>query len=162
MAEIVRAAVCGDEAVLAAIDALVNPSPWSAGQFACACGATETEAGLVAVQQQRLAGFVIYSCVLDEACIHNIAVHPQCQREGLGSLLLRSALAAARARGASHCYLEVRTSNMAARSLYETLGFRQTGLRKNYYGGAGLPAAGASGPDAPEDALLYARTLGES
>jgi ribosomal-protein-alanine N-acetyltransferase len=35
--------------------------------------------------------------------------------------------------GAHRATLEVRTSNWRARQLYERLGFRQTGIRRNYY-----------------------------
>ena len=47
-------------------------------------------------------------------------------------------------------FLEVRASNTAARSLYESLGFCQTGLRRFYYS------------DPSEDAILYRLTVGDS
>jgi ribosomal-protein-alanine N-acetyltransferase len=39
----------------------------------------------------------------------------------------------AHARGASALFLEVRPSNVVAGSLYDSLGFNEIGLRKNYY-----------------------------
>jgi ribosomal-protein-alanine N-acetyltransferase len=76
-------------------------------------------------------------------------------------MLLRAALAAARERGANRCCLEVRASNRAARGLYEAFGFREDGLRKNYYGGAGQSGAGQSGAglSSREDAVLMSLQL---
>jgi ribosomal-protein-alanine N-acetyltransferase len=158
---VLRTARPGDEPALAAIDELVNPSPWSAGQFASACDAGGLERALVAEQGQHIVGFVVYSCVFDEACIHNVAVHPTDQRAGLGGMLLRAALQAARDLGARRCCLEVRVSNAAARGLYDALGFREDGLRKNYYGGAGQPGAGQPGAGlaSREDAVLLSLQL---
>ena len=161
LVSMLRAAKRGDETALAAIDALVNPSPWTASQFASACAAAGLERALVAEQGQHIAGFVVYSCVLDEACIHNVAVHPADQRGGLGRGLLRAALQAARGRGACRCCLEVRASNRAARDLYRALGFREDGLRKNYYSGAGQAGADQAGAGlaAREDAVLLSIQL---
>ncbi len=125
----------GDAAALALLDTLVNPSPWSENQFAGACAAQPdgAERTLVVRANGQLLGFVVYSRVLDEACIHNIAVQPSSQGRGLGRSLLAAALVEAGSGGALRCYLEVRASNMAARGLYEKLGFQLDGLRRNYY-----------------------------
>ena len=142
----------GDAVALAALDSLVNQSPWTSAQFAGACSAQadSAERALVIDRNGQLAGFVVYSRVLDEVCIHNIAVHPSRQGSGLGQLLLAGALGQARAAGATRCYLEVRASNQAARGLYEKLGFQLDGVRRNYY-----PTATGR-----EDALLMSRQTG--
>jgi ribosomal-protein-alanine N-acetyltransferase len=141
----------GDAGALALLDSLVNPSPWSANQFAAACAAkpASAERALVVHDGERLLGFVVYSLVQDETCIHNIAVHPSSQGRGLGQLLLAAALAESGRGGAARCYLEVRASNAAARGLYQKLGFQLDGIRKNYY----FSAAGR------EDALLMSLQL---
>ena len=150
---VVRPAQPGDVSGLALLDRQVNPSPWTERQFAGACGEDngEPERALVVASEGQPQGFVVYSRVLDEVCIHNIAVHPAWQGRGLGRLLLAAALAAARDAGAMRCHLEVRASNRAARGLYEQLGFRLDGVRKNYY-----PTAAGR-----EDALLMTRRLAE-
>lgn len=147
----VRAAVPGDEVELAALDSLVNPSPWTAEQFVDACREQEDryECALVMVCDEQPEGFVVYSRVLDEACIHNIAIRPAMQGAGLGQLLLTAALARLREAGAARCYLEVRESNMAAIGFYRRLGFESGGVRRNYY----TTAAGR------EDAVLMSRQL---
>jgi ribosomal-protein-alanine N-acetyltransferase len=152
-AALVRPAVTGDSPALAELDHRVNPSPWSQAQFAelCVPAPERHEWMLVAERDGRLRGFVVYSLVLDEACIHNIAVDPEAQRGGLGGLLLAAALRQLRTDGACSCYLEVRASNTAAQALYEKHGFTRAGLRRNYY-----PAAAGR-----EDAVLMSRPLGQ-
>ena len=147
----IRLARPGDAGALAAIDSLVNVRPWSPGQFEGACGGvTEPgETALVVDWKHRAQGFVVFSRVIDEGCIHNIAVHPQCQGGGLGSSLLEAALAELKLGGAICCYLEVRASNAAARALYQKFLFQVDGMRKNYY-----PAAHAR-----EDAVLMSKRL---
>ena len=147
----VRLASPADAVVLAELDRLVNRSPWTLAQFelACADGVNSTEHTLLAEEGGRVLGFVVYTLVLDEACIHSIAVQPRQQGRGHGRFLLRSALAAAKRDGAGRCYLEVRASNAAARALYEKFSFQYDGLRKGYY----------SARDGREDAVLMSRQL---
>lgn len=147
----VRSASPADAVALAALDRLVNRSPWSLAQFelACAEGVNSTEHTLLAEEAGQVLGFVVYTLVLDEACIHSIAVQPAQQGRGHGRFLLRSALAAAQRDGAGRCYLEVRASNATARSLYEKFSFQCDGLRKGYY----------ATPEGREDAVLMSRQL---
>lgn len=147
-----RPAAPGDAPALAALDRLVNPSPWSESQFSDVCATQAgagTERALVILADTQALGFVVFSRVLDEACIHNIAVHPSRQGGGMGRLLLGAALQQSLGEGATRCYLEVRASNGAARGLYEKFGFQLDGLRKKYY----TTAAGR------EDALLMSLSL---
>lgn len=144
-----RPAISGDVDALAELDALVNPSPWSSRQFVAACSGSSHEQALLLEVAADPVGFVVFSIVADEVCIHNIAVHPARRREGLGTALLQAAISAAKAAGASRCYLELRASNEAARELYTRLGFQLDGRRRDYY-----PLGGGR-----EDALLMSRKL---
>jgi ribosomal-protein-alanine N-acetyltransferase len=80
-----------------------------------------------------VAGFVVYISALDEGSIHNIAVHPAQKRRGLARMLLLAAMKAMVEQGANRCLLDVRESNIPARNLYSSLGFRIDGRRENYY-----------------------------
>lgn len=80
-----------------------------------------------------VAGFAIFSAVLDEAELLNIAVAPQEQGKGLGKALLAYGLSILLRQGLQQCFLEVGVSNATAIHLYRQCGFQQTGLRKNYY-----------------------------
>ena len=94
-------------------------------------------------------GFIVYSQVLDEASIHNIAVRAQRHGEGLGRMLVDGSLLRMKSAGATRCLLEVRRSNSAAQGLYESAGFELDGERKDYYPGGG----------GRENALLMSRKL---
>ncbi len=80
--------------------------------------------------------------VFDELHINSVAVDATRRRQGIARRLLEYVLAEAAAGGARGATLEVRQSNDAARRLYEGLGFRVEGVRRNYY------------QDPKEDALI--------
>jgi len=54
-----------------------------------------------------------------------VAVHPNCQRRGLGQAITAGLVNAAAAYGVSGVYLQVEDDNLAARSLYQGLGFTE-------------------------------------
>lgn len=88
---------------------------------------------LVAQEGQTLLGYVGSQTCLDETDMMNIAVSPTSRRQGVARALIEALVSALRQRGSKQLTLEVRTSNGPARQLYESLGFLQVGLRKNYY-----------------------------
>lgn len=88
---------------------------------------------LVAVDNNRVLGYVGSQTVLGETDMMNVAVHPDCRKQGIATGLIVGLIGALKQRG-SHCLiLEVRASNEPAKRLYDSLGFMQVGLRKNYY-----------------------------
>ena len=68
----------------------------------------------------------------DELHVTTLAVRPERRRRGYARILLEAALGGFPE--ARRIHLEVRPSNAAARSLYESLGFLTTGRRRRYYG----------------------------
>jgi len=81
----------------------------------------------------RVAGYCAAWLLPPELHVNNVAIRPECRRRGLATFLLEHVLEAASAEGASRATLEVRRSNHAARALYEGLGFRIRGVRRDYY-----------------------------
>ena len=68
---------------------------------------------------------------LKNDCSHfHVAVLPGYRRRGAARALL---LESFRENGANCIFLDVRESNTIAIKLYESLGFRDTGVRKSYY-----------------------------
>ena len=80
------------------------------------------------------AGFALVRTVLDEAELLLLAVTPAQRRRGVATALLRTAIADARAEGATRLHLEVRAGNDAVR-LYLAHGFDRVGIRRGYYRG---------------------------
>ena len=80
-----------------------------------------------------VAGYCIKWVVFNELHVQNVAVHPQHRGRGLGRFLVEEALEFGKAAGCGGAFLEVRGSNTDARRLYVSMGFRETGKRKNYY-----------------------------
>ena len=88
-------------------------------------------------------GFLVAQHLPPEWELENIVVAQAARRMGLGKGLLNTLLAAARNTHSEAVFLEVRESNVAARSLYGKTGFELTGHRKAYY------------TNPAEDAVLY-------
>ena len=88
---------------------------------------------LVALDGDRLMGYVGSQTVVGETDMMNVAVHPDYRRQGVAESLILALVEGLKGKE-SHCLtLEVRASNTPAIALYQKLGFQQVGLRKNYY-----------------------------
>lgn len=81
----------------------------------------------------KVAGFAVFSIVLDEAELLNIAINPDCQGQGLGRGLLMHGLGLLQGLGVEKCFLEVGINNGQAIALYEQCGFNRIAVRKGYY-----------------------------
>ena len=88
---------------------------------------------LVAVDGDRVAGYVGSQTVCDETDMMNVAVHPDHRRKGIAEALIAALSAGLKERGNVCLTLEVRASNVPAITLYDKLGFVQVGRRPNYY-----------------------------
>lgn len=94
-------------------------------------------------QQTALVAYLAFSLIEDEMEILNLAVHPECRRQGLAETLLETAFDMCREKGINKSFLDVKESNVPALALYRKFGYSQYGVRKKYY------------PDTKEDALLF-------
>ncbi|KPF71440.1 hypothetical protein IP88_10805 [alpha proteobacterium AAP81b] len=108
---------------------------WSAQQIAGTLGEANSFARLAQVASAA-AGFTLCRSAGGEVELLLIAVTPAVRGRGIGRLLLDTACADARARGAEEIFLEVRENNMAARRLYARAGFAEVGRRRDYYAGS--------------------------
>ena len=81
----------------------------------------------------KLVGYASLMQVADQAELLNIAVSTEHRREGIGKILLDSVIKTAESDCATEIFLEVRESNIAARTLYTKSGFEEIAVRKNYY-----------------------------
>ena len=117
-------------AALATWEALSFADPWSETalreELANPCAHF-----LVAERDGRVVGYVGCHHMAGEGYITNVAVHPDCRRQGVARQLLQEALL--RWQHLSRVTLEVRVSNAAAIALYEGLGFVCEGVRPRFY-----------------------------
>lgn len=125
----------------------VFASPWSIENFLYELGNHDYNISLIAVMDQKLAGYSVSYHVYDELHISNLAVAPNFRRRKIGETILVVNLKIARIRSISHVHLEVRRSNLPAITLYQKHGFEIVGVRKNYY------------QNEREDALLMTKKL---
>lgn len=100
---------------------------------------------LVIEEGEEIVAHIGVKRIMEELHIMTVAVSPGYRRRGYARALITAALSAPVNAGARSVYLEVRPSNTAARALYESLGFKATGVRPRYYG--------------DEDAILMTRDL---
>ena len=87
----------------------------------------------VAMDEDRLVGYIGSQSVLGWADMMNLAVHPDYRGKGIGEQLVNMLIDYLMNHGVSCLTLEVRVSNTPARGLYEKLGFVEVGRRPNYY-----------------------------
>jgi ribosomal-protein-alanine N-acetyltransferase len=78
-------------------------------------------------------GYVVAWFAAGEGEIANLAVAPDYRNRGIGGALLDRALREGARLGAGEVFLEVRSSNLRARTLYESRGFAEVGRRRRYY-----------------------------
>lgn len=85
------------------------------------------------LSNEYITGFIGFWVIADEAHITSIAVRESYRRQGIGELLIISAINLATELKARTITLEVRISNTIAQSLYTKYGFTQVDIRRGYY-----------------------------
>jgi ribosomal-protein-alanine N-acetyltransferase len=146
---VLRAMAMDDLPAVMEIDRLSFSTPWSERSFhyelndnpAACLRVAELDGKL-----HRIAGFVGFWMLVDEAHVSTLAVHPDLRKHGIGGMLLRDAIQQAIELRAALVTLEVRQSNQSAIRLYQRHGFEVVGRRVRYY------------KDNQEDAILMTLT----
>ena len=128
-----RRATMTDVQAMAAIEVAAFSDPWPASSFVEMLPLRHARMAVAVDARQTLVGYCILLSAADQGEIANIAVKPSARRRGVGALLLEDALEAATGLGVTQLFLEVRTSNVVARSLYASRGFVAVGRRIAYY-----------------------------
>ena len=118
---------------IAALERICFPAdPWSAELFQAALDNPNTAILLAQGEDGAVLGYAVLSVILDEGNLDNIAVAPDCRRQGVADALLDALTGFGRDKLAL-LMLEVRASNAPAIALYKKHGFVSVGRRKNYY-----------------------------
>ena len=99
------------------------------------------------IEHRLIAGYIVARETAGELHINNVAVRDQYRRRGIGRALLTRIIDEAARLGVTTAFLEVRSGNIAAQSLYEKCGFKAIARRTNYYS------------DPPEDAVVMSLNM---
>jgi ribosomal-protein-alanine N-acetyltransferase len=117
-----------DFELLSAVHAACFPSgPWSASEIEAL--ATASTGYLTSVDE----GFLLLRIAGPEAEVLTLAVAPHARRKGIARHLWGRAFQDLGTRGVEEVFLEVASGNVAARKLYESIGFQDVGRREAYY-----------------------------
>jgi [ribosomal protein S18]-alanine N-acetyltransferase len=127
----------GDLDDVMAIENISHLAPWSRGNFTDSLTAGYWAYCLRELAEDDEREPLLAYCVLmpgvDELNLLNITVNPIYRRRGLAKKVLEAMESLAIGRDLYKIFLEVRISNINAIGLYEGLGYRQIGVRKEYY-----------------------------
>ena len=129
--------------------------PWSQGNFTDSLKSGYQAQLLIGGTgpTAELLGYFVAMKGVDEVHLLNITVVPVYQRQGWARVMLDALALWSRGQGAQWLWLEVRVGNLRAKAVYEQYGFRQVGVRRNYY-----PASSKAHP-AREDAVVMSFAL---
>jgi [ribosomal protein S18]-alanine N-acetyltransferase len=121
----------GDLAPVIEIEQRIYAFPWTLGNFR-----DSIRAGYscwVCRGGEGLFGYAVLMLAAGEAHLLNLTIDSPFQKRGHGSRLLQHLVRTARDGRAHVLFLEVRPSNAAGLGLYARHGFRQIGVRRDYY-----------------------------
>lgn len=129
---IIRKMTKGDLKEVADIEKEIFSTPWSQKSFQ---NAIENNHNVyyVAVIDDKIVGYIGIWGVADEGQINNVAVAKEYRNQGICTSILTKVMEECKDRGVVAFTLEVRVSNEAAIRVYEKMGFKNCGIRKNYY-----------------------------
>jgi ribosomal-protein-alanine N-acetyltransferase len=117
---------------IAALEKLCFSDAWSENSIRSEL-TNQLSLWLVAVDGDRVAGYIGSQTVLGWADMMNLCVSPDYRRQGIGEKLTAELERLLREEKVECLTLEVRVSNAPAIALYEKLGFQQVGKRPRYY-----------------------------
>ena len=131
-----RTANAFDLPVFVSLDKELFPySPWSASQYKEEFS-SPTRHFVVAIDDaQNIVGYAgVFAPGGVEADVLTVGVVPSHRRKGIAKALIALITDWAHAQGSTAMMLEVKTDNLEAIGLYESLGYLKLNVRKDYFG----------------------------
>ena len=104
-------------------------NPWSYTSFSNELN-SKVASNWVYLKELKVSGYIFGWNIDSDYYINNIAVSPDYRRRGIAMKLLNNII---KKLNLENIYLEVSRINQKAISLYEKMGFKENGIRKNYY-----------------------------
>ncbi|MEY2951431.1 MAG: hypothetical protein RL622_508 [Actinomycetota bacterium] len=131
-----REANAFDLPVFVSLDKELFPySPWSASQYKEEFS-SPTRYFVVAIdEQQSIVGYAgVFAPGAAVADILTVGVVPEHRGKGIAKALMAQITDWAKSQGTTAMMLEVKVDNVEAIGLYQSLGYSQLNVRKNYFG----------------------------
>ena len=107
--------------------------PWTKNKFMNDIQSELDSENWVYVINEIVAGYIFGWIIQGEFHLNNIAVHPEYLRRSIGKNLIQHIIARVILRNVGVILLEVSAENIPARKCYQSLGFNQMGIRRDYY-----------------------------
>lgn len=107
-------------------------APWSENQISTEINKVNT-VFLICLYNGEFAGYISGENIVGEMYVGNLAVSDNFRNEGVGFALMQALINEAKKQNCALLTLEVRSSNVAARKLYEKCQLKYVGERKNFY-----------------------------
>ena len=82
---------------------------------------------------ELVVGYIFGWIIHDEFHLNNIAVHPEYLRRSIGKQLIEHIISRVISHDIKVILLEVSANNIPAKIFYESLGFTEVGIRRDYY-----------------------------
>ena len=108
-------------------------TPWTRNQIRNDIQSNVDSENWVYIMDEMVIGYIFGWIIHDEFHLNNIAVHPEYLRRNIGKGLIRHIISRVLSRDIKVILLEVSINNIAAQNFYQSLGFAQMGVRKDYY-----------------------------
>lgn len=128
----IRKMTDADISYVCTIEKDVFSKPWKEEDFRRAIENPNNDY-LIAEIDGQVVAYCGYWGIPPEGYIYNVAVQKEYRKQQIGYHMLTSLMERAKERGITELTLEVRMSNIPAKSLYEVLGFTEVGIRKDFY-----------------------------
>lgn len=130
-----REANAFDLPVFVSLDKELFPySPWSSAQYKEEFS-SPTRHFVVAVADQSIVGYAgVFAPGAAEADVLTVGVVPEHRGKGIAKALMALITDWASEKGSTAMMLEVKTDNLEAIGLYESLGYAKLNVRKDYFG----------------------------
>lgn len=107
--------------------------PWNKEQCLYELNENPFSTGYIVEEEGDIKGYAFLWVTFEIAQLARIGVAPSSRKKGYGKFLMQALLEKSKEAGCEFFSLEVRESNEAARKMYESLGFIQVNVSKNYY-----------------------------
>lgn len=144
-------AVVSAAAVIAGVHRACFDHPWSEASIVSLMSIPGTYGWLTIDPSGQPVAALMVRQMANQADVLTLGVCPSVRRMGLARSLMRAAEAALAATGSVKVFLEVAESNLSGVALYESLGYVESGRRRNYYVVAGSGV----------DAVVMSKTVGD-